>query len=157
MDRNEKQKLRAAIRDMAGTISAKGNAMLLPWMLNRNQEVCNRHFDTLCKLKGLMPDIYKEGDIGFKARVEFLKTVWVAGIYKQVISYQFFDVFDIGERQYDTCYEMGDGEAVTNDLVRQAESNPKLMSAAVAIYGDGWQEFRERVNNSGKPLFGQLR
>ena len=107
MDNEEKKKFRYAIRNMAEIIRVKGNEELSAQHLLRNKQDCRRNFSVLCKLRELLPIIWKEGEAGTNARVEFIKTVWMAGIYQGVIGYHFYDVFDIGERQYDTCFEMG--------------------------------------------------
>lgn len=35
----------------------------------------------------------------------------------------------IGSRHFDTCFEMGDGDAVVTALIRRADKNPRLREA----------------------------
>jgi hypothetical protein len=142
----EKSHLRAAIKDMKGTIAAKGNAPLSEREMVRNAKLCTEHFTTLCRLKALLPQIHKQGELGRKARVEFLKTIWLADIKSEVTGYAFFDVFDIGERQYDDCFEMGDSGEVLNELVRLAKRSKNLKAAALSIYSEEeWMRFETRA------------
>lgn len=140
----EKAQLRAAIKDMKGTIASKGNAALSDWEVARNSRLCTEHFTTLCRLKALLPQTQIEGESGRGARVEFLKTVWLAGITSDLTGYAFYDVFDVGDREYSSCFEWGPD--VMNELVRKATRSKNLRAAALELYSESeWQGFETRV------------
>lgn len=145
----EKSRLRAAIADMKGTIAAQGNAPLSEGEMRRNSQLCTEHFTVLCKLKALLPQTMKSDETGFQARVEFVRSVWLAGIIREVKDYAFYDVFMVGDRAYDTCFEMGDGGRVMNELIRKAKRSKNLNDAALEIYPqDSWNRYLQEGANA---------
>jgi hypothetical protein len=144
LSNSEKAQLRAAVKDMKGTIAAKGNAPLSAGTMAYNSRLCSEHFATLCRLKALLPQSRIEGEQGHDARVEFLKTVWLAGITSDLTGYAFYDVFDVGDREYGSCFEWGPD--VMNELVRKASRSKTLRTAALELYSESeWRAFETRV------------
>lgn len=140
----EKAHLRAAVKDMKGTIAAKGNAPLSEREMTNNARLCTEHFTVLCRLRALLPQTRMENEQGRDARVEFLKTAWLAGITSDVTGYAFYDVFEVGDREYSSCLEWGPD--VMNELVRKASRNKALRAAALEIYSEAeWRGFEARV------------
>jgi hypothetical protein len=146
----EKAKLRAAIKDMKGTIAAQGNAPLCEREMRRNTELCTEHFTVLCKLKALLPQITRQDELGFQARVEFLRTVWLAGIIHEIKTFAFYDVFQVGDREYDTCFEMNDSDKVMDALIAKAKRSKNLNAAARDIYQGSWNRYLEEGANAGR-------
>jgi hypothetical protein len=139
LSNTEKSRLRAAIANMKGTVAAKGNAALSEHEIRHNTAQCTQHFTVLCRLKALLPQTRQETALGRDARVEFVKAIWLAGILSEVKSYAFYDIFDVGDREYDTCFEMGDGDQVMHALVLKTRRNKTLRAEAVTLYTDaGW-------------------
>lgn len=66
---------------------------------------------------------------GLQARIDCLRRLFEAGIYQP--GYQFFTVFDFGERTFDTCVEMGDADEVKEGLreVVHKTGNANLIGA----------------------------
>jgi hypothetical protein len=146
LSNTEKSRLRSAIADMKGSIAAKGNEPLSEFEMRRNTELCKKHFTTLCRLKALLPQTSKETALGREARVEFVKTIWLAGILSEVRNYAFYDIFDVGDRQYDTCFEMGDGTEVMHALVRKARRSKALRAEAVSLYSESdWRRYENEA------------
>lgn len=106
---------------LAAHIKSIGNEGLSAWELGRAIRAGREHFDTLLKLMKLMPDVYRtSGAKGVKARARFVELIVKADIEQEVRGYAFFDVFGIGDRQLDACFEQGDGREVCERLFRLA-------------------------------------
>ena len=60
----------------------------------------------------------------FKSRVEFLVLAFKYGVVREITSYELWDrgYEGLGERQFDTCFEMGDSEEVIAELIRAART-----------------------------------
>lgn len=137
----EKSKLRAAAKDMKATIAAQGNAPLSEGEMRRNSELCIKHFTVLCKLKALLSQIKRQDPLGLEARIEFVRTIWLAGILREVKEFAFYDVFQVGDREYDLCFEMGDADKVMDALIAKAKRSKNLNAAAQEIYQDNWHRY----------------
>jgi hypothetical protein len=147
----EKAKLRAAVADMKGTIAAQGNAPLSEGEMRRNTELCTKHFATLCKLKALLPQIKRQDQLGRDARIEFVRTIWLAGILREVKEFAFYDVFQIGDREYDLCFEMGDADQVMDAMIAKAKRSRNLNAAALEIYPqDSWNRYLKEGACAGR-------
>lgn len=94
--------------------------MLDPHEEAQETAAAKRHFDLGGWLYYYSRRIYLEGEEGLKHRVDCAKRIFLAGINSP--GYRFFTVFDFGERQFDTIFEMGDADQVISslrDLVKQ--------------------------------------
>jgi hypothetical protein len=62
-------------------------------------------------------------------RIDCARRIFIEGIANP--GYRFFTVFDFGERQFDTLFEMGDAEQVVDGLRRflYSDSNGNLSAA----------------------------
>lgn len=58
----------------------------------------------------------------FKSRVEFVVLAFKYGVVSEITSYELWDrgYEGLGERQFDSCFEMGDSEEVIAELIRTA-------------------------------------
>lgn len=64
---------------------------------------------------------------GFLARVEFVQVAYRFGLVRQLQSYALWDRFEgLGERAFDTCFEMGDSEQVISHVIQDARRHDYL-------------------------------
>lgn len=73
---------------------------------------------------------------GFQDRVDCVRHIWESGVHK--VGYRFHSVFGFGERELDTCFEMGDGDKVEDALKAMAIADPAGPIAAGAKAW-GWE------------------
>lgn len=61
---------------------------------------------------------------GFKARVEFVVLAFKNGLVDDITSYTLWEngYEGLGEREFDTCFEMGDYEDVIAELIKTARA-----------------------------------
>lgn len=83
-------------------------------------------FKALEKLKHLKSQIGLAGEKGLRARIEFLAIVFIHQLKTELTAYQFFDEHNIGERDFDTCFEMNDGNLVVHGLIKETLKNNLL-------------------------------
>lgn len=63
-------------------------------------------------------------------------------ILREVKEYAFYDIFQVGDRDYDTCLEMGDGDNVMDAMIAKAKRSKNLNAAAQGIYPlDRWNRY----------------
>ena len=89
----------------------------------------------ILKLKRLKPKIGLAGEKGLKHRIDFIATVLIHQLKDELTSYQLFDEHGIGERDFDTCFEMHDGELVIHGLVGLAKKNYWLKANMKKAFG----------------------
>jgi len=83
------------------------------------------------------------GEVGaLSDRIECLRKLFEAGIFQP--AYQFFTVFDFGERQFDTCVEMGDANEVKDGLRELAHKHRNANLLAAFEYM-GWSLERKQM------------
>ena len=79
---------------------------------------------------------------GLAKRIEFLVTLFQSNLCQYVRSYELFDDYGIGERDFDTCFEMHDGAQVVNAVIDAARKDPALKKAIIRDMGkatfDSW-------------------
>lgn len=68
-------------------------------------------------------------------RIDCIRRIWEAGIHD--VGYSFYSVFGFGERHFDTCFEMGDGQEVADALKQMARKAPDGPIAA-GVKAMGW-------------------
>jgi len=69
---------------------------------------------------------------GLKDRIDCSARIIRSGI--RDIGYKFYTVFRFGERQFDTCFEMGDADQVFAALYERAQTD-LLLAAGLEAYG----------------------
>jgi len=124
----ERETLRAAAKNVLGTAQQKGldcdNAI-------EEELAAENHFELGCWLYYYSAMVYLED--GLHHRIDCLRRIFEAGI--SLPGYQFFTVFNFGERQFDTIFEMGDADAVVAEMRRLAASNPDgKLAACVKVH-----------------------
>lgn len=61
---------------------------------------------------------------GFQNRCEFVQLAYRFGLVHDIESYALWDRYEgLGARTLDTCFEMGDSEAVISELIRHARQH----------------------------------
>lgn len=108
--------------------------------LDRWEEQCEsraakNHFELGCWLHFYRGKIGRSDESGLQARVECALHLFLNGV--QSPSYDFFTIFDFGERDFDTLFEMGDADQVIAHL-RDAIPNDKSGMIAKAFTHHGW-------------------
>lgn len=59
----------------------------------------------------------------FKHRVEFVQLAFKHGLVPEITSYSLWDRYEgLGEREFDTCFEMGDSADVIAELIKTARA-----------------------------------
>ncbi|APD92062.1 hypothetical protein BM525_19460 (plasmid) [Alteromonas mediterranea] len=89
----------------------------------------------ISKLKRLKSKIGLADDKGRKHRIDFIATVLIHQLKDELNSYQLFDEHGIGERDFDTCFEMHDGDLVVHGLVALAKKNYWLKANMKKAFG----------------------
>lgn len=69
------------------------------------------------------------------SRIEFATLVFQFHLYEEIISHDLFD-YGLSGRDFDTCFEMGDGGAVVHGLIKAALEKDSLRWAICAA-GEG--------------------
>lgn len=127
---------RQLVRDAADLKAAarRKGVTLDAWDESRESMAAKMHFELGCWLFYYSRKVGMPG--GFRDRVDCVRRLFEAGITQP--GYRFFTVFDFGERQFDKCIEMDDGDAVVNALVQMAEMEPEGRLAA-SVREMGWE------------------
>lgn len=83
------------------------------------------YFDREAAIKrvyALRHAVGQTGKRGFNARVEFVRLAYRHDLVADITSYHLWDqgYEELGERTFDTCFEMGDSAEVIAELIREA-------------------------------------
>lgn len=113
--------LKRNAENIQATAKALGNVALTPAELEDEQYHAENHFELGCWLHYYKNEIGKEGEIGLQARVDCLKRLIKAGFGNPEFS--FYTVFGFGGREFDTIFEMGDGDQVKEAVLGMIESD----------------------------------
>lgn len=131
--------LRADANDVRAAASRKG-IELDGWDEARERDAAREHFALGTWLYYFSTRVGKVG--GLQDRIECLRRLYEAGIYQP--GYRFYTVFDFGERQHDTCGEMGDSADVIDGLreIAHKHRNENLIKAFAYM---GWSLERKQM------------
>lgn len=91
------------------------------------------HFELGCWLSHYADRITREKDP--QVRIDCVRRIWESDITNP--GYRFFTIFGFGERNFDACFEMGDGDKVAAALKAMAEEDPDGPIAA-GVRAFGW-------------------
>lgn len=106
------------------------------WEASEEYLAARDHFELGCWLHYYADRVGKLK--GFQDRVDCVRRIWESGIHSGGVGYRFFSVFGFGERHFDTCFEMGDGDKVADALKEMARQDPDGPVAAGAK-AFGWE------------------
>ncbi len=91
------------------------------------------HFELGCWLSHYADRITREKDP--QVRIDCVRRIWESDITNP--DYRFFTIFGFGERNFDACFEMGDGDKVAAALKAMAIEDPTGPIAA-GVKAFGW-------------------
>jgi len=133
------EQLRTDANDVRAAAARKG-VDLDAWDEARERDAARTNFALGTWLFYFSTRVGKVGGLG--DRIECLRRLFEARIYQP--GYQFYTVFDFGERQFDTCVEMGDADEVKDGLRELAHKhrNPNLLAAFEYM---GWSLERKQL------------
>lgn len=122
--RADAQNIRAAAQRKRITLDA--------WEETQETKAAKSHFDLGCWLFYYSRRVGLED--GIEHRIDCARRIFLAEI--QNPGYMFFTVFDFGERQFDTIFEMGDADQVLNALRQLAHQDTSgRIKKAFEFYG----------------------
>lgn len=131
----ERAQLRSDARDVRATAERK--MLTLDWYEEKQETAfATDQFELGCWLFYFSRRIGLEGPDGLKARIECAERLFMSGICNP--GYDFFTVFNFGERQFDTIFEMGDAELVV-DALRKLIPKDRTGRLAQAFEHFGWR------------------
>jgi hypothetical protein len=110
-------RLRADARNIPGT-ARRRNTTLDAWDLRSEGAAAEKHFVLGCWLFYYSRRIFLTGPEGLKHRIDCARRIFEAGLANP--GYAFFTVFEFGEREFDTIFEMGDSALVLEGLRKLA-------------------------------------
>ncbi|WP_368714090.1 hypothetical protein [Paraburkholderia sp. EG287A] len=106
-----RERLRRDLENIRATAERK-QVTLDRWEEADEQREGRAHFELGCWLYYYSTRIYQPD--AFQDRVDCSRRIYQAGFTH--LNYEFFTVFDFGERHFDTLVEMGDADAVVDAL-----------------------------------------
>ncbi|MGR5558325.1 hypothetical protein ACQKQC_18805 [Vibrio fortis] len=74
-------------------------------------------------LKRRKMKIRSNDETGTNHRIDFMVILLKSGLYKELMRYELFDEHSIGERDVDTCFEMGDGREVIHGILEACKGD----------------------------------
>ncbi len=104
--------------------------------------------DALCKeLFRLTRDLHK-----FEARVEFLRLAFRYNLADEIINYEIWDrgFEGVGERQFDTCFEMGDSQDVIAALIKSARAEGFIESVRIWCGQESFEKWVSYADRQGE-------
>lgn len=128
----ERRRLQHDAADVLATAKRKG--LVIDRMEASDENTAAReHFELGCWLFYYSLRVGRTD--GLTHRIACVRRLFEAGIRSP--GYRFHTVFDFGERQFDTCFEMGDGSAVVAALLDLADEDPRGKLAG-CVRDMGW-------------------
>lgn len=132
--RNQLQRDTQSVESIKAAARRCGDETLSHWDAADELDHARQHFELGCWLH------HYAGTVGqpdaLADRIDCVRRCWEAGVYD--VNYSFYSVFRFGERQFDTCFEMGDGEQVAQALMELAREDPDGPIAA-GVRKFGWE------------------
>ena len=130
----ELARLRADARDIPGTAKRR-NTTLDAWDLRSERAAAEKHFALGCWLYYYSRRIFLTGPEGLQHRIDCARRIFEAGLGNP--GYAFFTVFEFGEREFDTIFEMGDSTQVLEGL-RKLARRSRSQQIREAFAEMGW-------------------
>lgn len=128
-------RLRADARDIPGTAKRR-NTTLDAWDLRSERAAAEKHFALGCWLFYYSRRIFLSGPEGLRHRIDCARRIFEAGLANP--GYAFSTVFEFGEREFDTIFEMGDSAQVLDGLRKLARRSQR--NAIKDAFAEmGWQ------------------
>ena len=140
----ELERLRADARDIPGTAKRR-NTTLDAWDLRSERASAEKHFALGCWLYYYSRRIFLTGPEGLQHRIDCARRIFEAGLGNP--GYAFFTVFEFGEREFDTIFEMGDSTQVLEGL-RKLARRSRSQQIREAFAEMGWSLQSTPATNS---------
>jgi hypothetical protein len=140
----ELARLRANARDIPGTAKRR-NTTLDTWDLRSERAAAEKHFALGCWLYYYSRRIFLTGPEGLQHRIDCARRIFEAGLGNP--GYAFFTVFEFGEREFDTIFEMGDSTQVLEGL-RKLARRSRSQQIREAFAEMGWSLQSTPATNS---------
>lgn len=140
----ELARLRADARDIPGTAKRR-NTTLDAWDLRSERAAAEKHFALGCWLYYYSRRIFLTGPEGLQHRIDCARRIFEAGLGNP--GYAFFTVFEFGEREFDTIFEMGDSTQVLEGL-RKLARRSRSQQIREAFAEMGWSLQSTPATNS---------
>ena len=115
--------------------AARKQVTLHQFELSKERLAAQTNFELGCWLHYYSQRVSMPTEKGFDARVDCLKRLIMADQRRP--GYDYFTVFDFGERQYDAIFEMGDAQEVI-DKLRESIPQDTTGRIAEAFRQFGW-------------------
>ena len=144
MSEAELARLRADARDIPGTAKRR-NTTLDAWDLRSERASAEKHFALGCWLYYYSRRIFLTGPEGLQHRIDCARRIFEAGLGNP--GYAFFTVFEFGEREFDTIFEMGDSTQVLEGL-RKLARRSRSQQIREAFAEMGWSLQSTPATNS---------
>ena len=129
----ERAQLRADAKNLKET-AARKQVTLDAYDEAQESHLAKSNFELGCWLFYYRRRVYTDGPEGLKFRVECALRLFLSGFTNP--AYGFFTVFDFGERQFDSIFEMGDGAEVVAALRRHLpQDTSKKLHKAFFYFG----------------------
>ncbi|MCK9985386.1 MAG: hypothetical protein AzoDbin1_01858 [Azoarcus sp.] len=132
----ERAQLQRDAADVRATAQRKG-LTLDAWEEREETEAARHHFELGCWLYYYQSRLYRNGEDHLQARIDCAERIFLAGFPNP--KYRFYTVFDFGERQFDSIFEMGDSQEVLAGL-RERMKKDKTGKLAAAFAYNGWPQ-----------------
>lgn len=130
--------LRADAADIWAAATRKGTS-LSHWEHSDESEAARDYFSLGTWLFYYSTRIGRVG--GLQDRINCARLIFESGIER--VGYRFFTVFDFGERQFDTLFEMGDADEVVDEL-REIACKARNANLLKAFERMGWSLERKQ-------------
>jgi hypothetical protein len=140
----ELARLRANARDIPGTAKRR-NTTLDAWDLRSERAAAEKHFALGCWLYYYSRRIFLTGPEDLQHRIDCARRIFEAGLGNP--GYAFFTVFEFGEREFDTIFEMGDSTQVLEGL-RKLARRSRSQQIREAFAEMGWSLQSTPATNS---------
>lgn len=129
----ERAQLQRDAADVRATAQRK-SITLDAWEERDESDAARRHFELGCWLYWFQTRIYSTDDLGLQARIDCAERLFLAGFPNP--KYRFYTVFDFGERQFDSIFEMGDSREVIAGLRERMKKDKTGKIAEAFAYND---------------------
>ena len=104
--------------------------------------------DALCKeLLRLTRDLHT-----FEVRVEFLRLAFRYNLANEIINYEIWDrgFEGVGERQFDTCFEMGNSQDVIAALIKSARAEGFIENVRIWCGQESFEKWLSYADRQGE-------
>jgi len=124
-----------SVESLLAAAERKGYTQMSRWEAEEEYRTARTHFELGCWLAHYADRLSREANP--QVRIDCVRRIWESDITNP--GYRFFTIFGFGERNFDTCFEMGDGDKVAAALKAMAIEDPTGPIAA-GVRAFGWNK-----------------